>query len=769
MKAVIMCGGKGTRLRPLTERVPKPMVKIVNRPVIDIIIDNLIKYGITDINISLGYKADDIVEFCESKNYSADIRYFYEKEPLGTAGGVKNSLNSSDDDFLVLSGDNIFNINLNNLFDFHKNTDADATICAVEVADPREYGIVLSDNDMNIINFFEKPTWETAETHTVNTGIYLFKGKILELIPNGIFFDFSRNLFPLLLKNKYILKCYKTNEFWGDMGEISSMISITSELLSDNKDTFNYSGAYFGKDVCFENGAIIKAPVLIGKKTVLGDNSVVGPFSVIGENCTVGSDSVLKKVMIGDNCKIGADCELRETVIDDEVVVEDNCFSDSFSVIGYRSRLGRFSRLQKNIKIFPGVNIYDGSYVNKDVHNEFGNEKEFNVFGISKSLTDGFAVSEATELGAAIASVDSLNKIGIGSDSKLVSENYKNALICGLRSAGKIVYDFGEIFSSQVHFFSAYCSLDFFIFIYENENIIQLSFYGKYSMPISSLLAGSINNNLRFHSYKQCKPESYSEIYNMKLFSVVYKSYFKTLAGNFSENISLNIESDNVLIKDMLMQIIGKKECERPVNKLTVIFKENGKDMYIIEDERYYSSDNILVFLCQLELAEGKNIIIPEQSADFIEENSGEFIGKVLRVYENSNTEFDYDSKLILENSWTFDSVLMLAKLLDILNTSGQKIKDLLEFQPEFAINKCEVEIGDRSKNLSEIFKSSGGIKKDDIYYYYENRKGSVRMRQMGNSKKIRLLARSFDIENAKELTDLMIEKLKCSIIDKED
>lgn len=769
MKAVIMCGGKGSRLKPLTERVPKPMVKILNRPVIDIIISKLIEYGITDIHISLGYKASDIVDYCESMNYSADIKYSYEKEPLGTAGGVRNSLSSADDDFIVLSGDNIFDINLNTFFDFHKNSDADATICAVDVSDPREYGVVETDSEMNVIGFLEKPTWETAETNTVNTGIYIFKGKILKLIPKGEFFDFSVNLFPLLLKNNYSIKCYKTDEFWGDMGEISSMLSITSELLSSRKNNIITSGTFFGEDTVFENGAVIKAPVLMGKKTELGENSVLGPFSVIGDNSIVASGSVLKNTIVGNNCIIGSDCEITKAVIDENVVVGDNCYIDLYSVTGNNSRIGRFSKLHKNVKVFPGADVPEESDVTGNVYNSADYSKDFYSFGITKSLSGGFSVSDAAELGMAISSVESLIKIGIGADDKLISENYKNALICGLRAGGKTVYDFGEIFNSQIYFFAAYCSLDFFIYIYESEDRIKISFLGKNSMPVSSALSRNISNNIRFSTFKPCTPESYSEIYNMKLFSVVYKSFFKTLSGNFSEKINLNIESDNKLIKSLLSDIYEKNEDNCASDRLTVIFKENGKDMYIVEDERYYSSDNILVFLCQLELARGNNVIIPEQAADFIEAGSTDFSGRVTRVYDNGNTDTEFDSAAILENIWTFDSVMMLAKLLGVLYSSGQKIKDLLEFQPEFAINKCEFEINGHEKNISQLFRTSGCIKKDNVYYYYENRKGCVRMRQMGNSMKIRLIARSFDIENARELSDMVIEKLKGSLIDKNE
>ena len=164
MKAVIMCGGAGSRLRPITEVTPKPLVKLLNVPILEHIIQRVIGAGYREIYLSLGYKAQEIIDFCERRGFDAEIRYCTEDKPLGTEGGVKNCINRSGESILVLSGDNIFNVDLTKVGEYHRVADADVTLVAREVEDPREYGVILKDEEGNITGFQEKPTWEKAES-----------------------------------------------------------------------------------------------------------------------------------------------------------------------------------------------------------------------------------------------------------------------------------------------------------------------------------------------------------------------------------------------------------------------------------------------------------------------------------------------------------------------------------------------------------------------------------------------------------------------------
>ena len=217
MKAVILPGGKGERLKPLTDNMPKPMVSIITKPIIEFIILRLRECGFYDIAITLGYRGDDIKNHLgDGKDLGVKISYYVEESPLGTAGGVKNARDFLTEDFLVVSGDAFTELDFKEFFLYHKQKGAIATLAVKEVDDIKGFGVVKTDTDGRIIEFLEKP--ESSAIKTVNTGIYAMKPDIIELIPDG-FFDFGKNLFPTLVGSIY---AYKTDSYWSDIGTLES-------------------------------------------------------------------------------------------------------------------------------------------------------------------------------------------------------------------------------------------------------------------------------------------------------------------------------------------------------------------------------------------------------------------------------------------------------------------------------------------------------------------------------------------------------------------
>ena len=220
MNAVIMAGGKGTRLAPLTDHSPKPLMPIIDKPILHYIIDLLKKHGITDISVTLGYMANKIVDaFGDGRDLGVTLHYVVEKEPLGTAGSVKNAASKFEGDFLVISGDAYTDFNLTELIDFHRSHGKLATIAATRVEDPSAFGVMLLNDAGKVRSFIEKP--RVPISNVVSTGIYVFKKEILKKIPNG-FQDFARNIFPTIPGQIYakIMKGY-----WSDIGTLLSYYS----------------------------------------------------------------------------------------------------------------------------------------------------------------------------------------------------------------------------------------------------------------------------------------------------------------------------------------------------------------------------------------------------------------------------------------------------------------------------------------------------------------------------------------------------------------
>lgn len=235
MKAIIMAGGFGSRLRPLTDELPKPMVPIINKPILSYIVGLLVRHGVKDIAMTLGYRPDAITEyFGDGSEFDCKIEYFVEPYPLGTAGGIKNAKEFIDDDFIVISGDALTNIDLSSMMRFHKSKKTLATIAVKEMENITGFGVVNFDANGIIQEFIEKPKFSVNKY--VNTGIYIFKPEIIGYIPDGKY-DFGRELFPRLVGE---LSAYRTDSYWSDIGTLSSYYLANNHVVTHPSE-FNIS------------------------------------------------------------------------------------------------------------------------------------------------------------------------------------------------------------------------------------------------------------------------------------------------------------------------------------------------------------------------------------------------------------------------------------------------------------------------------------------------------------------------------------------------
>ena len=233
MKAVIMAGGEGARLRPLTCDRPKPMVPLMDKPMMEYIVELLTSHGITEQAVTLQYLPEQIKEyFGDGSSFGASLYYFLEDEPLGTAGSVKNAASFLKETFLVISGDCLTDIDLSEAITFHRQKEALVTIVLTPQDNPLEYGVVMVDEEGKILRFLEKPSWGEVFSDTVNTGIYILEPEVLEYIPAGKKFDFSKDLFPLLLQEKKALYGCSLSGYWCDIGSLERTRQTNYDILS---------------------------------------------------------------------------------------------------------------------------------------------------------------------------------------------------------------------------------------------------------------------------------------------------------------------------------------------------------------------------------------------------------------------------------------------------------------------------------------------------------------------------------------------------------
>jgi len=418
-----MAGGFGTRLRPLTNNIPKPMVPVVNKPMLEHLITLLKLHNINDFVVLLFYQPDIIRNyFKDGSEFGVKITYVEPKEDYGTAGAVKLSEKYIKDNFLVISGDVLTNFNLTDFYNFHKDKDSTATISLYSSENPLQYGIVLTNNEHKIVRFLEKPSSSEVFSDTINTGIYYFKKDVFQYIPEGESFDFSKDLFPLLLEKGVPLYGYKSEGYWRDVGNLEEYLYANLDALKGDLGYINERDYYGncvspsaridGRNTTIEN-CIIGDKVVIEKDVVLKnsiiwDNVVLGErsnvlFDVIGKNTTIGANTRVNDfVFIGDNCKIGKNVFVSSGIkiwdkkkVDDKtkitrsLIYEDTFFDELFT----DARISGHSNLQVNPEFASKLGTVYGAYIGQSKTVLVGRDVDEISNMIKRSISSGILSS----------------------------------------------------------------------------------------------------------------------------------------------------------------------------------------------------------------------------------------------------------------------------------------------------------------------------------------------------------------------------------------
>lgn len=320
LKAVILVGGQGTRLQPLTFYVPKPMVPVLNRPFLEHTVAYLKRYGVPEVVLAISYLPEVIRDyFGEGQGQGTAIKYAIEVEPLGTAGAVKNAEQYLDGTFIVLNGDIFSQIDIAEMLKFHRQNKAKATIALTWVDNPSAFGVVETDESGRVKRFIEKPAPGTAATHWINAGAYILEPEVMARVPAGQPYMFERGLFPRMLEAGEPVYGYTFRGYWLDMGTIDKYLRLNCDLLlgavQSHLVKLADSGISCDDSASISASAQIYGPVLIGRGAKIGDRTrIIGPV-VIGEDCTIGEEACIKSAVLWSETDIGAGAKLENCVI----------------------------------------------------------------------------------------------------------------------------------------------------------------------------------------------------------------------------------------------------------------------------------------------------------------------------------------------------------------------------------------------------------------------------------------------------------------------
>jgi mannose-1-phosphate guanylyltransferase/phosphomannomutase len=337
MKAMILAAGVGSRLDPLTRNVPKPMVPIVNRPVMEHIVELLKRHGFNEIMVNLYYLGEQIeTHFGDGSRWGVRIHYSKEDRLWGDAGSVKRCEHFFDDTFVVIGGDDITDLDLTRLLRYHKEKHAIATIALSLVDDPSEYGIALLNERGRITRFLEKPRGEVIFSNAANTGVYVFEPEIFDLIPRGVTYGFGANLLPLLLEQRRPFYGFLTSSYWKDVGNLRTYQQTHVDAMQGRvslripyPETRKY--VWIGSNVKIDPTAEIGYPVIIGNNCEIGPGAKVLEYSVLGDNCVVEDNATVQESILWEGAVV-----MRDTML-------------------VRCVVGKGCRVKSNAAVFDGV------------------------------------------------------------------------------------------------------------------------------------------------------------------------------------------------------------------------------------------------------------------------------------------------------------------------------------------------------------------------------------------------------------------------------
>ena len=436
MKAVIMAGGEGTRLRPLTCDMPKPMAPLCGRPVMDYTLELLARHGFGEAAVTLMYMPQAISEHFGGEARGVKLRYFIEDEPLGTAGSVKRASADFGEDFLVISGDGLCDFDLKKIWDFHKEKGGAATIVLKGMPNPLEYGLVMTDADGRVTRFLEKPDWGQALTDLVNTGVYVLSTEAMGLVPNGTPFDFGRELFPLMLEKGLAVYACVESGYWLDIGDISTYVSAQFDLL-DGRVRFSVP-----KPPCREG---VAPPVWIGENVSIASGASVGEYAVIGDGCRIAQGASVRNSVIGPGSYVGKRAELRGALVCGGCVVKADAAMYDGSVLGAGSVLSESSVVSPNVRIWPKKHIEPNTGVYSDVVRGVSGGGLIENGIISGTIGADITPEYAARIGAAAATALKGGVVAVACDGSEGSGVIKSALIVGLLGSGADAVDMGVL------------------------------------------------------------------------------------------------------------------------------------------------------------------------------------------------------------------------------------------------------------------------------------------------------------------------------------
>lgn len=756
MKAVVMAGGEGSRLRPLTIRRPKPMVPIAGKPVMEHILNLLKRHGITEVVVTVQYLASNIEDyFGNGSQLGMRITYSREDVPLGTAGSVKNAEEHLTEPFLVISGDALTDYNLSALIEYHTRKQSLATLTLAHVHNPLEYGVIITNEDGHITQFLEKPSWGEVFSDTINTGIYMLDPQVFRYFEKDKSFDFSQELFPLMLKKGDPIYGYVADGYWCDVGNLSEYMRANADVLQGRVNV-EIPAQNIGSNIWCEEGVEIDersqlyGPIYLAHDCKVKDGAIIHGPSVIGHYTIIDERAQVDRSITWNNSYVGERAELRGALVGSATSIKSKAVMFEGSVIGDNSIVQEGAIVQPNVKIWPDKEIEAGAVINTSIiWGSQGRRGLFSRFGVSGLVNVDLTPDFAARLGAAYGailpkgSVVCLNRDSSHRTSRMI----KRAVVAGLPSAGINVDDINQVPIPVARYYVRKTDAVGGVHVRlspHDQRIVDIKFFDQQGMDINKTTERKIENLYFREDFRRVYLDDLGSIevlenkdvvtpYVTDVMGVVdaplikqrkYKLVIDYANGSTSlilqnmlnrlgcECIVLNGNPETEQISRTLEEI--DKDLQRLAtvtstlnNDLGIRIDPGGERIWTVDDKgRVLDGMKMLAMMSSLMLRKHRNGIIaaPVTAPSALQHIAKHYDGQVLhtKVLAQAMTAAAGREGVVLvgdgagsyvfpEMHPAFDGMLATVKLLELLATFQMRLSEVVDDLPTYYMSRTTV------------------------------------------------------------------------------
>lgn len=758
MKAIIMAGGEGTRLRPLSANKPKPMVELLDRPVLEHILELLKKHGVTEACLTLKYLPQMITDYFGSgEKYGVSLQYRVETEALGTAGGV---LNCADffgrEDFIVISGDCVCDFDLRALMESHLEKNAEVTMALYSHREPCEYGLVVTEEDGRIVRFIEKPAWDDVLTDHVNTGVYVLRPSALDGVPKGTSYDFGRDLFPRLLAEGRAMYGVVMEGYWCDIGSAGAYLTCCQDLLRGAVNTDMGAPAVregVWSRAALPGGSTIVPPVYIGENAVIDKGASIGPYAVIGASSVIGAGvavrrSVVLGAVIGDNSSVDGAVVCRGASVGRGTEICEG------AVIGEGCLIGDGCVVAEGARLWPDRQIPPGTLVGGNVSHGFLKG------GVTFSKPGVLAGSPGVRLTAEVCmrlggAAAQFKRVGIGWRGGEAARVLAEAFGCGVCAAGGDLIRHDGSFLACASYAGQAFDLPLSVFVDEGKDGVLINFFGKGGHWITRETERKFE--AAAHRGHQTQPRLMGSAATVTGIVEAYVSAAVT-ASRITESrpgrLAVSVPAagaENRAIKAALSHM-GCELTDRKTGVMRLKAADGGMSLRAYDEEGYcLSDDQLRVISAFIELSQGARELIVRYDAPAALETIAKDFGAVLiRVgRDEPRAGAPYAARVCNR-----DGLFTGARLCAFLKGGDETLTGLRKKIPGFSSMTREIPLkGDRGAVMRLMSSYCAGMSSDlSAGLRVDTERGCVTVSPLRERSALRIKTESMNEETAEEL-----------------